>query len=125
MEIWYALTGNVDKREVQDAIRWMNQELYSKPIDRLRFLIASGGGEIEADINLHTYLKALPFEVETIGFGEVDAAAILVFCRGKRGQPSKAANFSSTKGATRWSIQPLPFMCTKKQSPYSNANYTR
>lgn len=83
MEIWYALTGNVDKREVQEAIRWLNSELYSKDITRLRFLIASGGGEIEAGINLHTYLKALPFEVETIGFGEVDAAAILVFLGGK------------------------------------------
>ena len=82
MEIWYALTGTIDKREVQEAIRWMNQELYSKPITRLRFLIASGGGEIEAGINLHTYLKALPCEVETIGYGEVDAAAILVFLAG-------------------------------------------
>ena len=84
MEIWYALTGTVDKREVQESIRWLNEQLYSKPIDTLRFLIASGGGDISAGINLHTYLKALPFTVETIGFGEVDAAATLVFLGGSK-----------------------------------------
>ena len=77
MEIWYTLTGDVDKRGVQDAIAWINSELYSKSVDRLRFLIAAQGGDIGAGINLHTYLKALPIEVETVGFGEVDAAAVL------------------------------------------------
>ncbi len=84
MEIWYALTGTVDKKEVQESIRFLNSELYSKPVDRLRFLIASNNGEIDAGINLHTYLKALPFQVETIGFGAVDAAAALVFLAGRR-----------------------------------------
>ena len=83
MEIWYALTGTVDKREVSDAIRYLNAELYSKPIERLRFLVASSNGDIDAGINLHMYLKALPFEVETIGFGEVDVAATLIFLGGK------------------------------------------
>ena len=103
MEIWYALTGNVDKREVQEAIRWLNGELYSKPVDRLRFLIASGGGEIEAGINLHTYLKALPFDVETIGFGEVDAAAILVFLGGQKRTTIVGCQFFFHEG--RYTIQ--------------------
>src|SRR4029079_10047073 len=83
MEIWYTLAGDVDKKAVQEAIGWINGELYSRAVDRLKLMIASGGGDIGAGINLHTYLKALPFEVETIGFGEVDAAAILVFLGGK------------------------------------------
>ena len=98
MEIWYALTGVIDKREVQEAIRWVNQEIYSKPIERLRFLIASGGGEIEAGINLHTYLKALPIQVETIGFGEVDAAAILVFLAGEKRTSIEGCQFFFHEG---------------------------
>ncbi len=84
MEVWHALTGHIDKKEVQDSIKWINDELYSKPVKNLRFLIAAGSGEIEAGINLYTYLKALPIEVETIAFGEMDVAATLIFLGGKK-----------------------------------------
>jgi ATP-dependent protease ClpP protease subunit len=79
MEIWYTLTGIVDRREVQDTIKWINEEIYSKPVKRLRLMLAAGGGEIASGINLYTYLKALPIEVEAIAFGEVDVAAVLAF----------------------------------------------
>lgn len=84
MEIWYTLTGTVDRREVQDAIKWINDEIYTKPVKFLRFLLAAGGGDIGPGINLYTYLKALPIEVETIAFGEVDVAAALVFLGGHK-----------------------------------------
>jgi ATP-dependent protease ClpP protease subunit len=83
MEIWYTLTGDVDGKSVQEAIQSINAELYSKPVTRMKFLLASGGGDVGAGVNLFTYLKALPIDVETIGFGEVDAAATLVFLAGK------------------------------------------
>jgi ATP-dependent protease ClpP protease subunit len=84
MEIWYTLASDVDKKNVQEAISWINGELYSKPVTKMKFLLASGGGDIGAGVNLYTYLKALPLEVETIGFGEVDAAAILAFLGGHK-----------------------------------------
>ncbi len=84
MEIWYTLTGDIDKKGVQESISWINGELYSKPVTRMKFLLASGGGDVGAGVNLYTYLKALPIEVETIGFGEMDVAAILAFLGGKR-----------------------------------------
>ncbi|HVU75613.1 MAG TPA: ATP-dependent Clp protease proteolytic subunit [Candidatus Paceibacterota bacterium] len=85
MEIWYALTGQVDRREAQDFIKWLNDELYSKPVKTLRLLIASSGkGEIATGINLYTYLKALPVDVETIAFGELDVASILFFLGGRK-----------------------------------------
>lgn len=82
MEIWYSLAGELDKRAGHDAIYWINRELYTKPVTRVRFLIASGGGDIDTGTNLYMYLKALPVEVETIGFGVVDSAAVLVFLGG-------------------------------------------
>ena len=84
MEIWYTLTGTVDRREVHESIKWINDEIYSKPVKYLRFLLAAGGGDIGSGINLYTYLRALPIEVETIAFGEVDVAAALVFLGGKK-----------------------------------------
>jgi len=84
MEIWYALTGEIEKKEVQDSIKWINGEIYSKPVTYLRFLLASGSGDIASGINLFTYLKALPIDVETIAFGQMDAAATIVFLAGKK-----------------------------------------
>ncbi len=85
MEIWHALTGLLERKVVQESIRTINEDLYSKPVKSLRFLIASGGmsGEIDAGINMYTYLKALPIEVETIAFGELDTAAATTFLAGK------------------------------------------
>jgi ATP-dependent Clp protease protease subunit len=82
MEIWYTLAGDIDNKGVQEAIQWINGEMYSKPVSSMKFLLASGGGDIGAGVNLYAYLKALPVAVETIGFGEVDAAAALVFLGG-------------------------------------------
>lgn len=84
MEIWYPMIGEIDKKAASDAIAWTNDQLYAKPIDKLRFLISSDGGEMSAAIGLYMYLKAIPIEVETIGFGVVDAAAVLAFLGGKR-----------------------------------------
>ena len=100
MEIWYSLTGDVEKRSAQEAIQWINQELYTKPVTRLRFLVASGGGDIDTGTNLYMYLKALPVDVETIGFGVVDAAAVLVFLGGRSRIAVDGCRFIFTKGAT-------------------------
>lgn len=83
MEIWFTLTGDIEKKSVQDAIGWINGELYSKPVSRLRLLIASGGGDIDSGVNMHMYLKALPVETETIAFGKLDACAIPIFLSGR------------------------------------------
>jgi ATP-dependent Clp protease protease subunit len=84
MEIWYTFSGDIEKRAAQEALQWINEQLYSKPVTHLRFLVASSGGDIDTGTNLYMYLKSLPIEVETIGFGVVDAAAALIFLGGKR-----------------------------------------
>ncbi len=98
MEIWYTLTGEVDKKTAQEAIAWINGELYSKPVKSLKLLIASGGGDIDSGVNLHMYLKALPVEVQTIGFGKVDAAAIPVFLGGKQRLAVRGCQFFFHEG---------------------------
>lgn len=98
MEIWYTLTGDIDKRTVQDAIGSINDELYSKPVRRMKFLIASSGGDMDSGVNLHMYLKALPIEVETIGFGKVDAAAVPIFLGGKRRLAVRGCQFFFHEG---------------------------
>lgn len=84
MEIWYTLTGPVDHKPIQDAIMSINDELYSKPVQTMRILIASGGGDIDAGVNMYAYLKALPIEVETIAFGKLDVAAVPILLGGRK-----------------------------------------
>lgn len=105
MEIWHALTGYVEKKSVQEAIRTINEDLYSKPVKSLRFLIASGGsgGESDAGINMYTYLKALPIEVETIAFGELDTAATITFLGGSKRTALENCQFIFREG--RYTIQ--------------------
>ena len=99
MEIWYALTGQLDRREAQDFIKWLNDELYSKPVKKLRLLIASSGkGDIATGINLYTYLKALPIDVETIAFGEVDVASIMFYLGGKKRLAVEGCQFYFREG---------------------------
>jgi ATP-dependent protease ClpP protease subunit len=98
MEIWYSLTGELERRAAQDAIQWINRELYGKPVTRLRFLIASGGGDIDTGTNLYMYLKSLPVEVETIAFGVVDAAAVLAFLGGRKRSAVEGCRFNFHEG---------------------------
>lgn len=108
MEIWYTLSGEIDTRAAQETIQWINGELYSKPVARLRLLVASGGGDMDSGVNLHMYLKALPFDVETIGFGKVDAAAIPVFLGGKNRIAVKGCQFFFHEGRYTIADQTAP-----------------
>lgn len=103
MEIWYSVTGDLDKREAQAAIKWISEEIYSKPVTFLRFLLASGNGDISSGINLYMYLKALPIEVETIAFGEIDTAAAVAYLAGKKRGVVEGCRFLFREG--RYTIQ--------------------
>ncbi len=98
MEIWYTLTGDVDKRPVQDAIVAINDELYNKPVKKMKMLIASGAGDVDSGVNLHAYLKALPIEVETIAFGQLDIAAVPIFLGGIRRRAVRGCQFLFHEG---------------------------
>lgn len=98
MEIWYTLTGDIEKKPVQDAIATINDELYNKPVRKMRMLIASGGGDIDSGVNLYAYIKALPIDVETIAFGRLDIAAIPVFLGGKRRLAVRGCQFLFHEG---------------------------
>lgn len=98
MEIWYTFTGDVDKKSVQDTIASINDELYNKPVRKMKVLIASSGGDIDSGVNMHAYLKALPIPVETIAFGKLDIAAIPVFLGGKRRLAVRGCQFLFHEG---------------------------
>lgn len=99
MEIWYTLTGDIDKNIVNSAISWINSQIYSNDVSNLNFIISSNGGDMDSAIRLHDYLKALPIEVQTVGFGQVDSAAITIFLAGKKRLAVKNCRFIIHEGS--------------------------
>jgi ATP-dependent Clp protease protease subunit len=98
MEIWYTLTGLIDQNSAQQFIAWVNNQLYSQSVEKLKFLISSGGGDTDSAIRIYSYLKALPIEVETIGFGQIDSAANIIFLAGKERNAVEGCRFLLHEG---------------------------
>jgi ATP-dependent Clp protease protease subunit len=84
-EQWYTFLGNIDSNGVTAAILAIQGVLVGQvKVDRVRFFVSSLGGDGDSAARLYYYLKALPLDVETIGFGQVDSCAILLLLAGRR-----------------------------------------
>ncbi len=85
MEIWYTFTGTIDSNSINQLITWLSGQVYSgQNIEKLKLFISSNGGDMDSAIRAYTYLKSLPFRVETIGFTQIDSAANVIFLAGQR-----------------------------------------
>jgi|SRR6266853_2321017 len=101
MEISYILTGDITKDSVANMITWLFGQLYGqngKNITKLRFFISSTGGDIDSAIRLYAYLRAIPFEVHTFGFGQVDSAAVICLLAGAKRSAVKHCRFLVHEG---------------------------
>jgi ATP-dependent protease ClpP protease subunit len=57
---------------------------YMSGVNFFRILISSHGGWISAGLTAYNYLKRLPVHIETVNFGVVESAAVMLFCAGKQ-----------------------------------------
>jgi ATP-dependent protease ClpP protease subunit len=53
---------------------------------------------MDSAIRAYSFLKGLPVEVTTIGFGQVDSAAVTIFLAGKKRQALKGCRFFLHEG---------------------------
>lgn len=98
MEIWYTYTGAITSDLIASAINWLSNQVYSGTGTRLKFFLSSTGGDTDSAIRLYDYLKALPFEVEMFGFGQIDSAANIIFLSGVRRFAVKGCRFLLHEG---------------------------
>lgn len=106
MEIWYTYTGVINPDLIAGAISWLSNKVYQGKVTKLKFILSSTGGDIDSAIRLYDYLKALPFDVETIGFGQIDSAANVIFLAGIKRFAVKDCRFFYMK-ALLISVTPL------------------
>jgi ATP-dependent protease ClpP protease subunit len=98
-EIWYALTGAITPTAAHDLVVWTDSQIHSGGATRLKVLISSTGGDVDSAVRIYSYLKALPLEVETVGFGQVDSAANLAYLAGHRRTAVKHCRFFLHEGS--------------------------
>ena len=89
----------IDQNTVGGFILGMQNAVISgQKIDRLRVFLSSGGGDADSGARLYYYLKALPYTVEMIGFGNVDSAALVVLMAGAERVAVRGCRFLLDEG---------------------------
>lgn len=91
-ETWFLLTGNIDSNNIHQTAAWFLQQAYGG-IKKIKFYISSTGGDMDSAFRLYDILKNLPIEIETVGFGQVDSAAIILFLTGSKRSATKGCRF--------------------------------
>ena len=99
MEAYYTLTGLIDAKIVADCILWINNQFLTNNLKKLKFFISSVGGDVDSAIRLYDFLKALPIEIEMIGFMQVDSAANIIYLSGKKRIAIKNCRFLLHQGS--------------------------
>lgn len=97
-EQWYTITGGIDFNTAHNLIAYVNGQLYSSNIKRLKIIISSGGGDVDSAVRIYAYLKALSIEVETIAFSQIDSAANIIYAAGTKRIAIKGCRFFLHEG---------------------------
>ncbi len=97
-EFWYTITGAIDVNTAHQLITWVNSQIYSTPIKRLKIVISSNGGDIDSAIRIYVFLKSLSIEVETIAFSQIDSAANIIYVAGSKRIAIKGCRFFLHEG---------------------------
>jgi len=98
MEDWYTITGLIDANTAQQLITYINGQIYRTDIKKLKILISSPGGDVDSAIRIYSYLKALPMEIETIAFSQIDSAANIIYSAGSKRIAIKGCRFFLHEG---------------------------
>ncbi len=79
--------ANVSESSARDLINWVYQQLSQQnandPYDELIIQISSSGGSSDHGMLLYNFLKQLSIKKTTIGMGNVDSAAVMIFAAGE------------------------------------------
>lgn len=83
MKYWYMFPCGVNEKSVGDAIIDIFKQFYSDPTIEFTLYISSTGGDIDSAIRFYDFIKASGIILNTVGFGQVDSAAVILFLSGK------------------------------------------
>lgn len=83
MKYWYMFPCEITEKSISDAIVDIFKQFHADPSLELTLYISSLGGDIDSAIRFYDFIKALGIKMNTVGFGQVDSAAIMLFLTGE------------------------------------------
>ncbi len=88
MKLLINFYANVTEKSINDLIVFLTQSLANQnpqqPYDELIIQISSSGGSSDHGLLAFNFLKQIQIPKTTIGMGNVDSAAIMLFCAGEK-----------------------------------------
>ncbi|MDP2693079.1 MAG: ATP-dependent Clp protease proteolytic subunit [bacterium] len=97
-EQWYTITGGIDVNTAHNLITYLNGQIYGSNIKKLKIIISSTGGDVDSAIRIYSYLKAIPLDIETIAFSQIDSAANIIYVSGSKRIAIKGCRFFLHEG---------------------------
>jgi len=85
--------GEINTATMGQLLAIVNMQVRSG-VHRIRLVISSGGGDTSAAFAAYNYLHSLPdVEISTFNVGNVDSAAVVLYCAGKHRYSFPATRF--------------------------------
>ena len=101
MKILVNFFANVNEKSVNDLIGFVTQNVFAAQNQKLPLIelelviqIASSGGSSDHGLLAYNYLKQLNIKKTTINMGNVDSAAVMIFCAGDQRYTTETSRFT-------------------------------
>jgi ATP-dependent protease ClpP protease subunit len=87
-----SFVGPIDSGSMAVLVRNVNEQI-QHGTSKVTILVASPGGDTAAAFGAYNILRNLPVEITTFNIGNVDSAAMLLYCAGKHRYSLPATRF--------------------------------
>jgi ATP-dependent protease ClpP protease subunit len=97
MKLLINFYANVSEGSINDLIKFVTiklaQQNPEKPIDEIIIQISSSGGSSDHGLLAYNFLKQISIPKTTIGMGNVDSAAVMIFSAGQKRLSATSCRF--------------------------------
>src|SRR3989338_3075502 len=98
------LYAGVSEKTVNDLINFVTQQIaiqtVENPLDEIIIQISSSGGSSDHGLLAYNYLRQLSIKKTVIGMGNVDSAAVMIFCAGDQRLAMQSCRFTLHEALT-------------------------
>jgi len=98
METQFIFDSSVNEQNVIVTISAISNSI-SAGATKLNLFVSSPGGDMDAGFRLYDFLRSLPIEVITIGFGQVNSIAVIIFLAGEHRKCTRGCTFFIHEGS--------------------------
>ncbi len=81
--VYIRFFGGINFVSANMLMERMSQDI-QRGVERFVIILSSRGGDLGSGVSIYNFLKGVPAEVVTHNFGDVQSAALVLFCAGVR-----------------------------------------